>query len=141
MNKKAVAFLLLALVVVATLIARFVLIGSAPSVRLSVAPPLTGAISQSLSSGGGLATLPQPGKDYDLQNTHYFDNNTWIVTTIQPITNKFNQSVVIMQQANGGYQVVLGPGSSFDNSYLLSLPTDVGQYLASKGILYESVIQ
>ena len=111
--------------------------GGTKSVTLSSAPALTGQISQALaSSNNGQLTMPLYGTDYTLQNTKYFNNNDWVVTTIKPITNTMNQSVVVLEKKAGVYSVVLGPGTAFPETTALSMPGSLGQYLKQQGMFY-----
>jgi len=109
-----------------------------PVVELQSAPPLTGVIAQSLGTSGSNRSLPVAGKDFILQNTRYFDNQSWVVTLVAPIRSNADRATVILRNNHGLYQVVLGPGTAFPSSSLQSLPGDVSQYLLNKGLVYES---
>ena len=131
----------LALVILAILITVAVImrssLGSTPVIKLGAGPALAGSVSQSLYNGGHQGYVPIEGIDYTLQNTKYFDNGTWVITTVSPIKQtSFDTSLVVLNQGDGFYQAVLGPGSAFPSSALRSLPSDVGQYLKTKGVIY-----
>lgn len=133
MNRKAL--LLLSVVIIATFVIRYFLLGGAPVVKLANAPQLGGIISQSLNLSGSKVP-PTIGKDYSLDNVKYFDDSNWVVVSIKPIKNNLNFAVVILQKQNNSYRKVLGPGSDFDSSYLLSFPAGVGQYLKNLGVVH-----
>lgn len=116
-----------------------IILGGANPVTLAAAPPLSGVIAQSLYTGQQAAPLPVPGTDFNLADVHYFDNDSWATASIQPLHNQFDPGIVVLEKRSGAFQVVLGPGSAFDSTYLASLPKDVGQYLQSKGVIYESL--
>lgn len=126
---------LLTVLIVVTIIIRQTLAG-APVITLSRAAPLSGIVAQSMARGGGKTTFPIAGTDFKLSNEHYFDNNTWLVTWIIPLKVNLNQDVVVMQKVDGIYKVVLGPGGDFNSSYLIVLPSDVGDYLNQQGLFY-----
>ena len=133
--RKLLAFIVV--VVIATGAVQSGLTGNAPLVSLGKAQPLDGTISQSLDTTGGNTTMPVAGKDYSLDHIKYFDNNEWVVASIKPLSNSISAGTVVLQKKNEIYQVVLGPGTAFNNSYLFSLPSDVGSYLNNKGVIYE----
>ncbi len=136
LNKYIYSLGLLFFVVVGGLVAQYLILGGAREVKLSSSAPLTGSVAQSLYSGNGRTKLLTPGKDFNLKNTHYFDNNTWVVTTVTPTKQQFNQAVVVLEKKDSAYQAVLGPGSAFSSSVLISLPTDVANYLSNLGVTY-----
>lgn len=120
------AFLLVAL---GAAVARHAVLKGGVVISSVSAPSLTGSISQGLYTGGGQVALPQPGKDYNLQDVHYFDNKRWAVAYVKPTDNNFDPGYVVLEERDGQYVVVLGPGSNFDASYQLSMPADVNTYL------------
>lgn len=136
-NKKIKILAVFAVIIIATLVTKQILIGSAKAVSLAPAPPLTGIVAQSLYAGGSQTTLPVAGRDFTLADVHYFDGNDWAVATVKPINNSLNRALVILQRKQGMYIVVGGPGSAFPSDYLLSLPADVGNYLENQGVFYE----
>jgi hypothetical protein len=129
----------LILLVIGALVGKNILLGGAKPIKLKPAPALAGIVSQSLAASSKQTSLPQPGKDFRLENIRYFDNNTWVIAGLKPLRDQFNSGVVVLKNIDGQYEVVLGPGSAFDSSYLLSLPSDVGNYLKTQGAIYESV--
>jgi hypothetical protein len=122
--------------VVITLLTKSVLLQGLPVTSLGSAPPIAGAVSQSLGLSASRAALPVFGKDYTLQDVHYFYNNEWAVATVAPTKPDADTVIVIVQKINGVYQTVLGPGTIFSSSYLYTLPPDVGQYLNKQGVLH-----
>ena len=128
------------LVVLLLLTARYLILGGASKeVRLDAAPALSGVVSQSLAASQHASDLPLAGRDFTLQNIRHFDSQQWVVAKVQPVGNTFDPSLVVLEKINGSYEVVLGPGSAFESSYLLSLPEDVAHYLELQGVFYESV--
>jgi hypothetical protein len=75
------------------------------------------------------------GKDYNLKDTNYFDNNTWLVTRLV-FTNGANDAMVVMKKEQGIFKVVLGPSSIFPDTSLMTLPNDVAIYLTRLGAVY-----
>jgi hypothetical protein len=117
--------------------AKSIIYGGTELKTLSSAPALTGQISQVLaSSSNGTLDVPIYGKDYSLQNTKYFENKSWVVTTIKPLRNNMNQNVVVLKKQAGVYAVVLGPGSAFPETTSLSMPSSLSQYLKQQGMFY-----
>jgi len=131
MNRKYLTVLAL---IVLLLIARAVVLGGASEISLKSAPQFSGLVAQSLSKDLQSPTLV-PGRDFDLQNVKFLDNNAWVVARIHPLKANLDPGVVVFNRQNGGYQVALGPGSAFDSSYLLVMPPDVGKYLNSQGVV------
>jgi hypothetical protein len=137
MNSKSKFFVVvLAILVIATLIVRHL---GGQYVKLSSAPPLSGVVAQSLDLAGGTTIVPVAGKAFSLQNVSYFDNNDWVIATVSPSNGNttITQALVVLQKKDGTFQVVLGPGTDFDSSYLTSLPADVGQSLEQQGVISE----
>jgi hypothetical protein len=128
--------LLIALLVIAFTLQSLLLHGQ-PVVRLAAGPPLAGIVSQSLGISGANNSLPVVNKDYTLQNINYFNDRSWVVVSVVPINNNADKTIVVMHMTGGLYQVVLGPGSAFPDTYLQNLPADVSQYLMNRGVVYE----
>jgi hypothetical protein len=117
--------------------AKSIIYGGTQLKTLSSAPALSGQISQALAStSDGELTMPIYGTDYTLQDTKYFDNSNWVVTTIKPLSNDMNRSVVVLEKQSGVYAVVLGPGSAFPETTSLSMPSSLGHYLKQQGMFY-----
>jgi len=135
-NKYIYSLVFLLLVVAGGLVAQYLILGGAREVKLPPAASLMGSVAQSLYSGNGRTKLLTPGKDFNLKNTHYFNDSAWAVTTVTPTKQQFNQAVVVLEKKDSAYQAVLGPGSAFSSSVLVSLPTDVASYLNSLGVTY-----
>jgi hypothetical protein len=139
MNRKSfvVGFILISVLLVMLVIMRFVLLGGLRVVSLSSAPMFSGQISQSLgpSPNGSFLVL---GKDYSL-DTHYFDNNTWVVAAIKPLVPTLNSAVAVMKNQAGIYRIVLGPSSSLTTNQIRSLPTDVGDYVSARVAVYAPI--
>jgi hypothetical protein len=138
MKKSPIILTLIALILlVAAGNVKPILYGGTKLITLSNAPALTGQISQALaSSSGGQSDMPVYGLDYSLQNTRYFAHDDWVVTTIKPLKNTMDQSVVVLEKQAGIYSVVLGPGSAFPQTTSLSMPGALSQYLSKQGMFY-----
>jgi len=131
--------LLLFVLIVTALLGHYLLLGRAPVVQLAPAASLAGVVSQSLSTGQGGTSLPAVNQDFTIKSVRYFDDKVWAVVFVQPTSHSsLNPSLLVLESQGGAYQAVLGPGSAFEESYLLSLPGAVGQYLKSRGAIYES---
>jgi hypothetical protein len=130
--------LFLAVLVITTFVIRQVLTGGLVTIRLQPAPPLAGVVAQNLRAPGTNSSLLVPGKDFRLENIRYFDNRSWAVASVVPISIKTDTATVVLHQIDSEYQVVLGPGTSFSTDYLQSMPLDVGQYLINQKVLYDS---
>lgn len=126
------------ILLLASFVARQILTGGMRVISLSQAPYLSGLAAQSLGVGKNQSKVPVAGKDFSLKNIHYFEATNWVVADITPLKNSFDPGTLIFTKQNGSYAVVLGPGSDFDSSYLISLPRDVGNYLKTKGVVHES---
>ncbi len=137
LRKILTPLILLGLVFAVGSIGRQLLLGGSRPVSLSSAPALSGLVAQSLTSSGD-SQPPLAGKDFELKNERHFGND-WVVLEIAPLQNKSNAGLVVLQKISGTYEVVLGPGTSFDSSYLLSVPSDVAAYLSAKGVTYDAV--
>ncbi len=133
---KALAFVLLLLV---SFEVRSIIFSGVPPANLGSAPPLAGSISQSLGFLPGSNSLPVYGKDYKLQNTHYFYNKQWAVTLVVPTKSNADSPTVVLKRVNSLYQVVLGPGTAFSSSSITSLPVNVSSFLNTEGVIYEPV--
>jgi len=137
MRRSGTKLIIVALLLLIALAVRPIILG-AKLVKLPSAPPLTGQVSQAFTSGD-TATLPRQGKDYQLQNTLYFDNRQWVVTTAKALNTTTNDSMLILHRQDGIYKVVMGPGSAFPSTQISVLPADVANYLTNLGAVYESL--
>lgn len=135
MNAKRLiaSFIFLAIVIAGSLVARHLILGSAPYARLQTASPLAAYVAPSLVTGSGY--MPQEGKDFNITGTHYYDDKRWVVVSINS-TGKSNRAFLVLQKMNGTYAVVLGPGSSFPSDVTQNLPPDVAEYLSSNRLIY-----
>lgn len=121
-------------IIVITLVANNALIQGAPLVKLDTAPPLAGAISQSIGLSGASVTLPKAGEDYTIKSVRYFISGLWAVAVVEPAHGNSDSGVVILKKINGSYEVVLGPANSFSNSYRYTLPPEITLYLNDLGV-------
>ncbi|MDB5164340.1 MAG: hypothetical protein JWS12_958 [Candidatus Saccharibacteria bacterium] len=123
------------LLIIVAIVARVLIIGSSPVVTLKSAPPLTGAISQSLATAPKSVSQPQVGKDYSIKVIHYLDNQEWAVIQVESTGSDHNSATLVMQKVGTTYHTVLGPGTSFSIDSSQGVPADVVQYLKSQGVL------
>lgn len=127
----------LALVVAATMVVHRLILGGT-LVKLKAGTTMSGVVSQSLvGSNNDSDALPAVGKDYTIDSIRYFDDSNWAVASITQTGGSQNSALLILQREKGMYQPMLGPGTAFSSSYLQSLPSDLGKYLNSKGVVYE----
>lgn len=138
MTRRQILLRLFALVatIVVSLVFKSVILNGHRLVRLGSAPPLTGSLATSLITSGGKTVLPTEGKDYKITKSRYFYNNGWAVVSVAQASGE-NETTMVLHKIDGVYQVVIGPGTTFSKSYMLSLPADVGNYLNDQGYLYE----
>ncbi len=133
MNRSDLKLLIFSFVMlILAVLFRFILLDGLGEVRLAPAPPLAGAISQSLATPQSGLGLPVAGKDYHIGNTKYFDNRVWAVAKVSLQNN--NDAYLVLRANSGTYQVVLGPGTAFSFDALTQLPPDVVAYLNSQGV-------
>lgn len=58
----------------------------------------------------------------------------YVTYTVTPKDGNGDTGLIIAQKHNGTYEIVLGPGTSFSETDLLGLPTDLVNYLKSIGV-------
>ncbi len=105
-------------------------------VTLASAAPLTGQVAQVLGPDSQ-GSLLQAEKDFSLSTT-YFDNKRWAVTIITPIGDAaFDRGILVLQEKENVYQVVLGPGGTATAGQINSLPKDVATYVSSIISVYQ----
>ncbi len=134
MNRRVI--IALAGLVVVTFGLKSILLQGLSTVTLGSAPPVAGAVSQSLGLSATRSALPVYRQDYTLQDVKYFYNDAWAVATVAPTKPDADTVIVVMQKINGVYQPVLGPGTVFSASYVFTLPPDVAQYMNKQGALH-----
>jgi hypothetical protein len=91
--------------------------------------PFYAPVSRVLESSYYPSYVPVEGKDYTITNVHYFNKQTWVLLSLQPVSTMFNPGIVVLHRASGSYVVVLGPDSSFHGVNLESLPPVVVNYI------------
>ena len=128
------------LLLLGLLVVNYVVLGGAHVINLAPAPELAGQISQNLVTISNATKLPIEGTDFNLSDTHYFNNKQWVVTSITPLNNSFNAGLAVLSNQEGVYKIVLGPGSAFSKDETRTLPTEVANYLNQQGVVYESVV-
>lgn len=142
MRKNILIITIPLLILIISLIVRSAILGGGKSVTLADAPANSGIVAMNIVATGGNINIPQAGSDFNLTNINYFDNDNWIVAKITPTkSSSITTGIVILQKQDGIYKVMVGPGTAFDNSLLVTLPTDVGKYLSDNGYIYEFTYQ
>lgn len=129
----------LAVIIIALMLTRSVMFGGARPISLTAADPLVGRISQALATGNS-TELAVPGRDYTLKNTTYFEDKTWVVTTIAPVGGSSYSGMVVLHKSDKVYDVVLGPGTAFSSTELGTLPNNIVLYIKAHGVVYDPVI-
>lgn len=132
----------LIILIIAVEVVHSLILGGSKVVSLGSSESIAGVVAQSLEPTGGNIAIPQDAKDFNLTNVNYFYNNTWAVANISPTKgSSISSGLVVLHNSTGIYQVVIGPGTAFDNSILITLPSEVGKYLNQRGYIYEYVYQ
>lgn len=126
--------LILAFLAIGASIVKYIVLGGLPVITLAPATPLSSAISQGLTSLTTGNTLPVEGKDFVIKDVHYFDNQTFAVVSVGALKLSTDPATLVLQKLNGSYRVILGPGTTFSASSVQDLPSDVVQYLNSRGV-------
>jgi len=126
---KRLGFLVGLLVV--TVLARFIITGGYPTIKLSSASALAGPVSIGIGQGSS-DTLPVEGKDYRIKSAEFFDDKEWAVVRILPLKNKADPAILVLKKIDGVYQAVLGPSGQFSSGYFYVMPFDVSQYLTQQ---------
>jgi hypothetical protein len=126
---------ILATLLVVALLARYLVLGNTTLVRLKPDYSLAGQVSQSLGVNGS-GSLWVSGRDYAIDE-RYFDNNDWVIVSINP-TNKhtFQAALEVYQKINGSYRLELGPGEVFSSDQVANVAADVAAYLSFNGAVY-----
>lgn len=122
------------LIFIASLIFRYLLLGSTSIIQLNRGSYLSGAISQSLAS---TSVTAKDGTNYSIANQQFFDNNLYAVVLVRPLNNSSFAGIIVFKKINGLYSPILGPGTAINVNYLITLPKDLTQYLISSGYTYE----
>lgn len=128
-------FVVLGLSVATLVVSLFVVGGGLKVVQLPPENTPVGQISQSLAVNG---SIPGFKTDYTLKNERYFDANRWFVAQIAPVGQTEYSGWIVLHKNNGIFQPVVGPGTAFSDSDIVSLPPDVSSYLLERGVVYGS---
>jgi len=136
MNKNIQRPVILLLVFLAiALLVKPVLLQGLQTVKLSPTAQLASAVSVALGPNSGKDSLPAAGRDYTMEDTHYFEGDKWAVTTVKPTGANADTVYVVLEKFNGYYQAVLKPGNLYSSSYFYTLPPELAEYLDQKGAL------
>ncbi len=120
-------------VLIAAATIRYVALGGVAPTNLPPAEDaLAGTVAQGLVSSQDPSYVPVYGEDFRLNDTTYFENKTWVVTTIVPVKSQTDLNTVVLKKINGQYEIVLGPGTVFPVLAARSLPLSVSRHLAEK---------
>lgn len=121
-----ITFLVSVCTVIVFLIPNIVL-GGAREVRLAKADKLTGQLTQAIGDNERIAM----NSEITIVKVKYFENDTWAVVDLQ--TQKAGSAMAVLQKHDGIFVPVLGPGTSFDGSYVENTPLEVVNYLIESG--------
>jgi hypothetical protein len=133
-------FLVLVGLLIITFTARYILLGSVEIVSLKQGS-IDQAISASLKTSDTGSYVPIEGKDYTLQDVHYFYGKEWAVAAILPVNNDADPATVVLKLQNGAYKTALGPGNSFFSYSVQVLPSKVAAYLQANGLVSEERLE
>ena len=86
-------------------------------------------IAQTLKDTSGNSNLPIEGKDFSIKKVKYFDSGSWMVVSINSVSNSANSGLIVFSKQASGYVTILGPGTGFSSSDLARVPNDVSKYL------------
>ena len=128
-------FLILAMLLIASYGAQYLILGGLPVTQLGKAPALAGSVAPSLAtSANGSTDIPQAGKDFKVLDSQYFDSGRWAVVSVEkPSAGK---AYLVLKKITGVYTVVLGPGTSFSTDTTRTMPPDVAEYLLKQGVIH-----
>lgn len=128
------------LLVVVSLITKVIVLGDTDKTSLiTTSSPIAGAVSRSINSSQTSNNPPLEGKNFKLQSTNYFDDKQWAVSSVTTIPDN-DTAIVVLQEVNGSYQVVVGPGTIFSSQQLQAMPSDVVNYLTSLGVVANAAL-
>jgi hypothetical protein len=128
-----IAFLVI--VFIAAQVTAHVLMNGSTNVTIGSASPLLGQAAQTLVNKTNTPTTA----GYTLRDIKYFDNRTWALATIAPpAKSNADPGMVIMEKVGQFYIPVVGPGTSIPSTLTQGLPTDLSQYLTTKGLVYNA---
>lgn len=132
-NRKFVwsASIFMAALIVATTI-HYVVLGGVSPTNLPPATALAGTVAQGLVSSQDPSYVPVYDVDFRLNDTVYFENKAWVVSTIVPLKGQSDLTTVVLKKVDGQYEIVLGPGTVFPVLAARSLPLSVSRHLAEK---------
>jgi len=136
-HKLTVTIISVFLLLAAGIVGNRIITGGAAVVTLPSAPLLLGQATQPLLATSLPGARPTVS-GYTIRNVRYFDSNTWAIAQLVPPKNGGDITTVAMQMVGPFYQTILGPGTSFSSNATTGLPTDVTQYLNSRGQVYNA---
>lgn len=136
-NQQTARLLLICVVLgVLSLVAPLIVYGGARPATLAAGATLGGEVSQAIGVQDN-GKLLVAGKDYSLGTPQYFQGKDWVVISLA--RPNVGGAYVILHRQDGLYTSVLGPGTAFAQNYTRALPSDLVQYLGSKGLLYNAL--
>jgi hypothetical protein len=143
MNKQRQPFFVIAgiiLFIAAIFGVRLLILGGVAETPLadnSAAQQASGSLSNSADTLQPDKPPLVAGTDYTFGDTHYFDNDQWLVAKVTLTSVQDSDSaLIVMRRQNGTYQTMLGPGTAFSGESLQQIPKDVAAYLRSLGAVY-----
>jgi hypothetical protein len=98
------------------------------TVSMKLKNPATASESISQLQQSLVKSLPD---NFTVQDTNFFYDSTWVVATVSVDENP--AIIVASRDAGGtGWQIVLGPGTSFGDNDVAKLPHDVSSFMYEK---------
>jgi hypothetical protein len=116
-------------------IGRQLILGDTPAQETATSSdsPAAETINIALNDTRSPDHLLVEGKDYQLEDQRFFENESWMVAAIVPIPpTEANDATIVLKRANTTYEVILGPGTDFSQDDLQQLPSEVAQYITKK---------
>ena len=94
----------------------------------------TSTIAETISDPTSSSPFLRQGSDFTVSNERYFNSKEWLVVTVSPVKkNAAEPAVIVLHLQDSKYTTVIGPGTTFDERDLTTLPSEVIQYLRNIG--------
>lgn len=131
MNRRAIYLVGLSiLLLMSAFLGRYLILGGISIVRLKV-DPISSAVALNIKNPT-TGYAPVEGLDYTLGQIKYFDNNSWVVVSIDPVGASLDPGELVFKTTGNTYQKVLGPSNFFQSKDLDGIPPDVAGYLEAE---------
>lgn len=118
------------LLLILALPARYLILSRAKPVSLKE-DPLAYQIEKSLQTSDS-SYRPLEGKDYTITAKKFFEDNTWVAVSIEPVSGNLNGESLVLKKMGQDYKVVYGPSNFFQEASFNSLPTNIKSYLINQ---------